>query len=65
MSNEENDDDSANADDHEYEDDDGPMECNHCRINGINPVYVTEDFDDFLSHIWNDHKENSAWGPSQ
>ena len=63
VSYEENGDDSANTDDEEDKDDDGPMECNHCGINGVTPVYVTDDFDDLLRHIWNDHKENS-WGPS-
>ena len=50
--------------DDDAEDDDGPMECNHCGINGVEPVFVTEDFEILLQHIWNDHKENSAWGPA-
>ena len=61
---EENCDDATEKDFDECEDDDGPMECNHCGINGVTPVYVTDDFDDLLRHIWNDHKKNSAWGPS-
>ena len=61
----ENCDDAIETDDDECEDDDGPMECNHCGLNGVKPVYVTDDFDDLLRHIWNDHKENSAWGPSR
>ena len=52
------------SDDSEYsdEEDDGPMNCNHCHLNGISPGYVTEDFDDLLRHIKNDHKDNSTWG---
>ena len=50
--------------DDDIEDDDGPMECNHCGLNGVKPVFVTEDFETLLQHIWNDHKENSAWGPA-
>jgi hypothetical protein len=61
----ENCDDAIETDDDECEDDDGSMECNHCGLNGVKPVYVTDDFDDLLRHIWNDHKENSVWGPSR
>ena len=50
--------------DDEDEDDDGPMDCNHCLINGVKPGFVTEDFEVLLQHIWTDHKENSAWGPA-
>ena len=58
-------DDSEDPDDDDEVDDDAPMECNQCYINGIQPGYVTEDFDDLLRHIiWNDHKENSKWGPA-
>ena len=44
--------------------DDGPMECNHCLINGVKPGFTCDDFELLLQHIWNDHKENSVWGPS-
>ena len=55
------------AEDNYSDDDDndhGPMECNHCHINGVKPEFTTDDFELLLQHIWNDHKENSWWGPS-
>ena len=47
------------------DEDDGPMDCKHCNINGVKPGFTTDDFELWLQHIWNDHMENSVWGASQ
>ena len=50
-------------DNSEDDDDDGPYDCNHCERNHVQTVYHTNDFNELIRHIQNDHGLNTVWGP--
>ena len=45
----------------EYNDGDGPYDCNHCERNNIQTVYNTNDFNHLIRHIHYDHGLHTGW----
>ena len=39
------------------------LKCEYCIFNNVQPVYVSPNYNDLLSHIQDDHKITTAWGP--
>ena len=40
-------------------DDDSPYDCYHCLRNTVQPVYRTNNFNDLIKHIQDEHEQNT------